>query len=103
MSEELGEPRRIDEHLFAAPKGDPGFGHVPSWLLSEPVSRPAKAARWARYRWWDSLRTLSYQLRAPQPVKDWLYRRWSPARKAWQMAQVKHASLTLKGFWNEPA
>ena len=96
---EPSEPRRIDQYLFDTPKptGGSGFG-TNLFVGFVPVSKPVKAARWARYRWWNSLHALSYQLRAPQRVRGWLYKRWSPAQKAWLMAQVKHGSWKISGL-----
>jgi len=93
------EPQRINEFLFDTPAPDGGSGFGTNFLAGwTPVSRPVKAVRWVRYTWWNSLRTLSYQLYAPQPVKDWLYKRWSPAQKAWLVARWKHGSIKVSGF-----
>ena len=89
----------IDQYLFNTPppaEGS-GFGRNPfaDW---QPVSKPVKFARWARYTWWDRLTALAYQVRAPERVKDWLYKRWSPAQKAWLMARMKHGTIKVSGF-----
>lgn len=96
---ESDKPRRINEFLFDTPQPTGGSGFGTNFLAGfTPVSKPVKLVRWVRYTWWNSLHALSYQLHAPQPVKDWLYKRWSPAQKAWLMARVKHSTLKISGF-----